>query len=137
MKINFHSHGTYICIEGPQFSTIAESELYRSWGCDIIGMTNMPEAKLSMEAGISYASVSMVTDYDCWHPDHESVSVKQIIKTLKENSEKAERLIIALSEVDKVDKNEKIKNLSKNSIITDISKVKPSTRKKLKNILDF
>ena len=79
----------------------------------------------------------MVTDYDCWHPDHESVSVKQIIKTLKENSEKAERLIIALSEVDKVDKNEKIKNLSKNSIITDISKVKPSTRKKLKNILDF
>ena len=137
LKINFHSHGTYICIEGPQFSTIAESELYRSWGCDIIGMTNMPEAKLSMEAGISYASVSMVTDYDCWHPDHESVSVKQIIKTLKENSEKAERLIIALSEVDKVDKNEKIKNLSKNSIITDISKVKPSTRKKLKNILDF
>ncbi len=137
LGIKFHKQGTYICIEGPQFSTMAESELYRSWGCDVIGMTNMPEAKLSMEAGICYASVAMVTDYDCWHPDHESVSVDQIIKTLNQNSEKAEKLIISLSEDDKVACDDKIKNLSKNSIITDLSKVRLSTKNKLKNILDL
>ena len=137
LRIKFHKQGTYVCIEGPQFSTMAESELYRSWGCDVIGMTNMPEAKLSMEAGICYASVAMVTDYDCWHPDHESVSVDQIINTLNQNSEKAEKLIIFLSENDKVDCDDKIKNLSKNSIITNLSKVRLTTKKKLKNILDF
>ena len=135
LKIKFHNQGTYICIEGPQFSTLAESELFRSWGCDVIGMTNMPEAKLSLEAGICYASVGMVTDFDCWHPDHENVSVDQIVKTLNDNSEKAKKLIFSVAKDEKLICNKKIKNLSKNSIITNIEKVKKSTKRKLKNIL--
>ena len=83
IKLSFHNGGTYLCIEGPQFSTLAESNLYRSWGCDVIGTTNMPEAKLAKEAGICYVSLSMVTDYDCWHPQHDSVTVDQIIQTLE------------------------------------------------------
>ena len=85
--------GTYLVMEGPQFSTLAESELYRQWGCDVIGMTNMPEAKLAREAEICYASIAMVTDFDCWHPDHEDVSVEQVIKVLVGNAEKAKTLI--------------------------------------------
>ncbi|MDJ0948965.1 MAG: S-methyl-5'-thioadenosine phosphorylase [Alphaproteobacteria bacterium] len=85
--------GTYLCMEGPQFSTLAESELYRSWGCDVIGMTGMPEAKLIREAEMSYAAVCTVTDYDCWHPDHDHVTVEAILKTLFENADKARALI--------------------------------------------
>ncbi len=85
--------GTYLCMEGPQFSTLAESELYRSWGCDVIGMTNMPEAKLIREAEMCYATVCMVTDYDCWHPDHDHVTVDAILKTLVENADKARALL--------------------------------------------
>ena len=80
-----HEGGTYVVMEGPQFSTLAESNLYRSWKADVIGMTNMPEAKLAREAEIRYASVSMVTDYDCWHPDHENVDVQKVIKVLLGN----------------------------------------------------
>ena len=137
LDINFHKEGVYICIEGPQFSTKAESELYRSWGCDVIGMTNMPEAKLALEAGICYSSVAMVTDYDCWHPEHEDVTVEQIVETLKNNSEKAQRLIIELSKEKVIECEEKIQTLSSNSIITNVSKIKKETRKKLKNILDL
>lgn len=89
--------GTYLAMEGPQFSTLAESNLYRSWGCDVIGMTNMPEAKLAREAEICYASVAMVTDYDCWHDDHGEVDVPEIIRVLMENVEKAGRLIDRLA----------------------------------------
>jgi 5'-methylthioadenosine phosphorylase len=85
--------GTYLVIEGPQFSTLAESELYRGWGCDVIGMTNMPEAKLAREAEICYATVAMVTDYDCWHPDHDAVSVGMIIEVLRANAERAKALV--------------------------------------------
>lgn len=85
--------GTYLVMEGPQFSTLAESELYRSWGCDVIGMTNMPEAKLAREAELCYATVAMVTDYDCWHPNHENVTVDQIIKVLLANADKARSLV--------------------------------------------
>ena len=85
--------GTYIVMEGPQFSTLAESELYRSWNCDVIGMTNMPEAKLAREAEICYATVAMVTDYDCWHPDHDAVTVDMIVGVLRANAEKAKTLI--------------------------------------------
>jgi len=92
-KIEYQRGGTYIVMEGPQFSTLAESNLYRSWNADIIGMTNMPEAKLAREAEIRYASVSMVTDFDCWHPDHENVDVKQVIKVLFQNAEKAKKMI--------------------------------------------
>ncbi|OUR78565.1 methylthioadenosine phosphorylase [Alphaproteobacteria bacterium 46_93_T64] len=89
--------GTYLAMEGPQFSSRAESELYRSWGCQVIGMTNMPEAKLAREAEICYATVAMVTDYDCWHPDHENVDVAAVIKVLMGNSEKARSLITAVA----------------------------------------
>jgi 5'-methylthioadenosine phosphorylase len=85
--------GTYIVMEGPQFSTLAESELYRSWGCDVIGMTNMPEAKLAREAEICYATVAMVTDYDCWHPGHDAVTVEMIVKVLVANAERAKALV--------------------------------------------
>lgn len=86
--------GTYLAMEGPQFSTHAESELYRSWGCDIIGMTNMPEAKLAREAEMCYATVAMVTDYDCWHPDHDHVTVDAIIAVLIGNAAKARSLVV-------------------------------------------
>ncbi len=89
--------GTYLVMEGPQFSTRAESELYRSWGCSVIGMTNMPEAKLAREAELCYATVAMVTDYDCWHDDHEDVTVEQIIKVLLDNAEKGRGLVRALA----------------------------------------
>jgi 5'-methylthioadenosine phosphorylase len=88
--------GTYMVMEGPQFSTKAESELYRSWGCSVIGMTNMPEAKLAREAELCYASVAMVTDYDCWHPDHDHVTVDQVVKVLFSNAEKARALVKAV-----------------------------------------
>jgi 5'-methylthioadenosine phosphorylase len=89
--------GTYLVMEGPQFSTRAESELYRSWGCSVIGMTNMPEAKLAREAEICYATLAMVTDYDCWHDDHGAVDVAAVIKVLSENVDKAHRLIERLA----------------------------------------
>jgi 5'-methylthioadenosine phosphorylase len=85
--------GTYLAMEGPQFSTLAESELYRSWGCDVIGMTNMPEAKLAREAELCYATVAMVTDFDCWHPDHDHVTVDAIIQVLLGNADNARALV--------------------------------------------
>lgn len=87
--------GTYICMEGPQFSTLAESNLYRSWGCSVVGMTAMPEAKLAREAELPYAVIAMVTDYDCWHPDHDSVTVEAVIKVLHANSANARKLVRA------------------------------------------
>ncbi len=88
--------GTYLVIEGPQFSTLAESELYRAWGADLIGMTNMPEAKLAREAEMCYATVAMVSDYDCWHPHHDDVTVDSVIKVVRENAERAHALIRAV-----------------------------------------
>ncbi|HVD93908.1 MAG TPA: S-methyl-5'-thioadenosine phosphorylase [Vicinamibacterales bacterium] len=88
-----HKGGTYVCMEGPQFSTLAESKLYRSWGMDIIGMTNLQEAKLAREAEICYATIALVTDYDCWHPDHDSVTVDMIIQNLVANATTAQQVI--------------------------------------------
>ena len=88
-----HRGGTYVCMEGPQFSTLAESRLYRSWGMDVIGMTNLQEAKLAREAEICFATLALVTDYDCWHPDHDNVSVEMVIETLQHNAETARRVI--------------------------------------------
>jgi len=97
LNIKIVSGGTYMTMEGPQFSTLAESKLYKeNWKCDVIGMTNMPEAKLAKEAEICYVSLSMVTDFDCWHPDHDSVEVSDIIETLTNNSSKAQRIVEAL-----------------------------------------
>ena len=99
LNIKIQLGGTYMTMEGPQFSTLAESKLYKdNWKCDVIGMTNMPEAKLAKEAEICYTSLSMVTDFDCWHPDHDSVEVSDIIKTLTNNSSKAQRIIETLPE---------------------------------------
>ena len=88
-----HKGGTYVCMEGPQFSTLAESQLYRSWGMDIIGMTNLQEAKLAREAEICYATIALVTDYDCWHPDHDQVTVEMIIANLTQNARMAQQVI--------------------------------------------
>lgn len=93
LSIPHQRGGTYLVMEGPQFSTLAESNLYRSWGCDVIGMTNMPEAKLAREAEMCYATVAMVTDYDCWHPDHDAVTVEQVVQTLMSNAETARTVI--------------------------------------------
>jgi 5'-methylthioadenosine phosphorylase len=87
--------GTYLVMEGPQFSSLAESELYRAWGCHVIGMTNMPEAKLAREAEICYATIAMVTDYDCWHPGHDDVTVDMILSVLDANAERARALVKA------------------------------------------
>ena len=96
LNIPFQKGGTYLVMEGPQFSSLAESNLYRSWGADVIGMTNMPEAKLAREAEMRYATIAMVTDFDCWHPDHEDVSVEQVVKTLLGNAEKAKKVVAEL-----------------------------------------
>lgn len=96
-SLEFTKGGTYLAMEGPQFSTRAESNLYRSWGCSVIGMTNMPEAKLAREAEICYATVAMVTDFDCWHEDHEHVDVAEIIRVLRDNASRAKQLILKLA----------------------------------------
>jgi 5'-methylthioadenosine phosphorylase len=91
-----HLGGTYVCMEGPQFSTLAESRLYRSWGMDVIGMTNLQEAKLAREAEICYATLALVTDYDCWHPDHDSVTVEMIVTNLMQNAKTAQAIVADL-----------------------------------------
>lgn len=95
--VTMHNGGTYLAMEGPQFSSQAESHMYRSWGCDVIGMTNMPEAKLAREAELHYASIAMITDYDSWHPDHGAVDVSHVIKTLRGNGTKARDLVVNLA----------------------------------------
>ncbi|MFB2936437.1 S-methyl-5'-thioadenosine phosphorylase [Aerosakkonemataceae cyanobacterium BLCC-F154] len=92
-NVNLHRSGTYVCMEGPAFSTKAESHLYRSWGATVIGMTNLPEAKLAREAEIAYATLALVTDYDCWHPDHDSVTVEMIVDNLQRNAINAQKVI--------------------------------------------
>ena len=96
-NIPYKMGGTYLCMEGPQFSTIAESKMYRAWGCDVIGMTNMPEAKLAREAELSYASIAMVTDFDSWHEEHGAVDISAIIATLKGNTANAQKLVAELA----------------------------------------
>ena len=135
--INISLGGTYLAMEGPQFSTLAESELYRSWNCDVIGMTNMPEAKLAREAEIAYATIAMVTDYDCWHPDHDAVTVDNIIVVLNNNLKNAKKLVLNI-----------IKNISQktwtwddpaytaleNAIITPKEAQPKKAKQKLQNI---
>ena len=97
LDIKMQRGGTYLVMEGPQFSTLAESELYRQWGCDVIGMTNMPEAKLAREAEIPYCTVAMVTDFDCWHPEHDNVDVAAVINVLTQNAGHAKELVRAVA----------------------------------------
>ena len=134
--IDYQRGGTYIVMEGPQFSTLAESNLYRSWKADVIGMTNMPEAKLAREAEIRYASVSMVTDYDCWHPDHDNVDVQKVIKVLLDNATKAKDMIKNLIDnfEKSIDPNDPTNNCLDVAIITSPEKRTKKTKNKLKYI---
>jgi 5'-methylthioadenosine phosphorylase len=130
--VALHRGGTYVCMEGPAFSTKAESNLYRSWGATIIGMTNLPEAKLAREAEIAYATLALVTDYDCWHPDHDSVTVEMVIANLQRNATNAQKVII-----------ETVRRLAENppmseahsalkyAILTSLDKVPTATKDKL------
>ena len=136
LNINHQAGGTYVVMEGPQFSTLAESNLYRSWKADVIGMTNMPEAKLAREAEVRYCTVAMVTDYDCWHPDHDEVDVSMVIQTLQKNASNAQNMI---KEVIKTFKNFPIdkdpaNNCLDTAIITDPKLRTKKTMKKLENI---
>ena len=135
-NIDYQRNGTYVVMEGPQFSTLAESSLYRSWHADVIGMTNMPEAKLAREAEIRYASVSMVTDFDCWHPDHENVDVQQVIKVLLSNAEKAKGMIKNLIDNYQsfIDPNDPTNNCLDTAIITAPEKRTKKTIEKLKTV---
>ena len=135
-NIEYQRGGTYVVMEGPQFSTLSESNLYRSWKADVIGMTNMPEAKLAREAEIRYASVSMVTDYDCWHPDHENVDVQQVIKVLLDNAAKAKNMIKNLIDIfeDYIDPKDPTNNCLDVAIITSPEKRTKETINKLKNV---
>ena len=135
-KIDYQRGGTYVVMEGPQFSTLAESNLYRSWKADVIGMTNMPEAKLAREAEIRYASVSMVTDYDCWHPDHENVDVQAVIKVLLSNAAKAKNMIKNIIEnfESHIDSKDPTNNCLDVALITDPKKRTQKTIQKLKTV---
>jgi len=135
-KIKYQRGGTYIVMEGPQFSTLAESNLYRSWKIDVIGMTNMPEAKLAREAEIKYASVSMVTDYDCWHPNHDNVDVQSVIKVLLSNAQKAKNMIKNIIDnfENHIDPKDPTPNCLDVAIITDPKKRSKKTIDKLKTV---
>jgi 5'-methylthioadenosine phosphorylase len=127
--------GTYLCMEGPQFSTKAESNVYRSWGMDVIGMTNLQEAKLAREAEICYVTVAMVTDYDCWHPHHDSVTVEQILAVLSKNAENAANVVRETVSALPKGRSCKCGSALAHAILTDRSKIPPATREKLKLIL--
>ena len=134
LSIDYTFGVSYVCIEGPQFSTLSESKLYKNWGCDVIGMTNMPEAKLCKEASIRYASIGMITDYDCWHPNYENVEVLNVIETLKSNTKKAHKLIIDF--LSKYSKTKIENNLDAYlSLVTPKNKINKKTIDKLKNIM--
>ena len=128
--------GTYLCMEGPQFSTKAESNVYRSWGMDVIGMTNLQEAKLAREAEICYATVAMVTDYDCWHPHHDSVTVDQIVAVLLKNAENACSVVRATVAAMPSGRSCKCGSALAHAILTERDKIPAATRQKLKLILD-
>ena len=136
LEISYKMGGTYVVMEGPQFSTLAESNLYRSWEADVIGMTNMPEAKLAREAEIRYCTVAMVTDYDCWHPDHDEVDVSVVVQTLMKNSSNAQNMIKEIIKTYKDFSVEKdpANNCLDVAIITDPKLRTKKTIKKLKNI---
>jgi len=127
--------GTYVCMEGPQFSTKAESNLYRSWGMDVIGMTNLQEAKLAREAELCYVTVAMVTDYDCWHPHHDSVTVDQIVAVLVKNAENACNVVREAVAVMPKERACNCGSALAHAILTNRDKIPPMTLEKLKLIL--
>ena len=138
LKLKYFYGGTYLAMEGPQFSTFAESNLYRQWGCDVVGMTNMPEAKLAKEAEIRYCSISMVTDYDCWHSEHDNVDISMLIKTLNDNVDKSKLFIKKFSQYyyQGIDfKNNETSNILDTSIVTHKNSWDQKVESKLSNIL--
>ena len=130
------SGGTYVCMEGPQFSTRAESNLYRSWGADVIGMTNLQEAKLAREAEICYATVAMVTDYDCWHDGHDAVTVDQVVAVLHQNAENASKVVKAAVGVLPVERKCTCGDALKYGILTDRKAIPAEARERLSLLLD-
>lgn len=136
LEVNLHQGGVYVCMEGPAFSTKAESNLYRSWGATVIGMTNLPEAKLAREAEIAYATLALVTDYDCWHPNHDSVTVEMVIGNLMKNAVNAQRVIQDV--VRRLSENpppSEAHSALKYAIITPLDKAPEMTKEKLKLLL--
>ena len=127
--------GTYLCMEGPAFSTLAESNVYRGWGMDVIGMTNLQEAKLAREAEICYVTVAMVTDYDCWHPDHDAVTVTDIIANLTKNAENAAKVVQATVAAMPAARECKCGSALSHAILTDRTKIPEAARKKLELIV--
>jgi 5'-methylthioadenosine phosphorylase len=130
--VTLHRGGTYVCMEGPAFSTKAESHLYRSWGATIIGMTNLPEAKLAREAEIAYATLALVTDYDCWHPEHDSVTVEMVIANLQRNATNAQKVI--QETVRRLSENPPVSDAHsalKYAILTRLENVPPATKEKM------
>ncbi len=133
--VKVHPRGTYICIEGPQFSTLAEAEVNRQLGFDVIGMTNLTEAKLAREAEICYATIAMITDHDCWHPDHESVTAAQIIATLNQNAENAQKVLRAAVREMPAARSCKCGAALQHALVTDMKLVPATTKKRLAAII--
>jgi len=127
--------GTYVCMEGPQFSTRAESNVYRGWGMDLIGMTNLQEAKLAREAEICYTTIGLVTDYDCWHPQHDAVTVADVIANLKKNGENAQKIIHAAVKRLPIERTCKCQHALQYAFITDLKKAPENTKAKLELLL--
>ena len=130
-----HRGGTYVCMAGPQFSTLAESKLYRTWGADIIGMTNLQEAKLAREAEIAYSTMALVTDYDCWHPDHDSVTVEMIINNLTQNAKTAQQVIARVVEQLEVETRDPAHSALATAIITRSDAIPEQTKRDLAPII--
>ena len=130
-----HEGGTYLCMEGPQFSTLAESQLYRSWGVSVIGMTNFPEARLAREAELPYATLAMATDYDCWHETHEAVSVEGVVAVMGKNVEKAKEIIAALAEAVPDPSGSPATSALSGAIITNPDSISPDVRDKLRPLV--
>jgi 5'-methylthioadenosine phosphorylase len=130
-----HKGGTYVCMEGPQFSTLAESKLYRAWGMDIIGMTNLQEAKLAREAEICYATIALVTDYDCWHPGHDQVTVDMVVATLLQNAKTAQQVIANAVERLPIDRTCECPTALASAIITHLDAIPAATKRELQPIV--
>jgi len=133
--VTVHGKGTYICMEGPQFSTLAEAHMHRGLGFDVIGMTNVTEAKLAREAELCYGTIAMITDYDCWHPDHESVTGAQIIATLNQNAENAQRVLREAVKTMPAEHECKCGSALAHALITDPKLVPKATKKRLAAII--
>ncbi len=133
--VKVHRRGTYVCIEGPQFSTLAEAHVHRQLRFEVIGMTNVTEAKLAREAELCYATIAMITDYDCWHPDHESVTAAQIIATLNQNAENAQKVLREAVRGMPAERSCRCGAALKHALVTDLKLVPPATRKRLASII--